>query len=435
MMGTLKGRVGDAVYYRKQGEQNVVAYNSQVGNPQTNKQCYQRARFAAAGKFYTHGTQALFKFAFETKKKNESDFNAFMRENIDNAWPISKSASVNPTYPIVNNWLMTKGSLIPFDSQSSAQESYALIPKAVDGTPTITTIADLANAVCDGVGIINGDIVTMVRIFAKPGMGTYPAMVVGTDATFTNNWSIKQIALNKADNSTLASQGLSAQVQGNFVKVTYFTSSSSSIIDTAGYFGACAIHSRNSKAGLKVSTQRLVVTCDTDFYMPVDRIKNYCELNSYLEVIIPSWRGEEVTQVQSEVILEGSLVSRSDYATSGANPIEGCANADDASPSNSLVIPSDIRGGYILATLGSLTADDAIADAQNGNFKKWVYNNVLGAFVQESTSDFEGDGTSFKVKKLQNDGYILWREDGNGLFSYVNSYVDESGSVFTLGDM
>ena len=98
-MGTLKGRIGDQVLYVSKGEQNVIKYQKHVANPQSNGQMYQRARFSNAGRFFTRGRQAFFKFAFEGKKKGTSDFNAFMKSNINRSVLISKSALQVAGYP------------------------------------------------------------------------------------------------------------------------------------------------------------------------------------------------------------------------------------------------------------------------------------------------------------------------------------------------
>lgn len=110
-MGYARGAVGDLVFSRVKGNQVTKARNRQPSNPKTSKQVYQRAKFINAVRFYQRGVQNLFKFAFEDKTAQESDFNAFMRHNTSRAIPVAKNASEESIYPAISNWVTSFGTL------------------------------------------------------------------------------------------------------------------------------------------------------------------------------------------------------------------------------------------------------------------------------------------------------------------------------------
>ena len=77
--GTSKGKLGNIVLRVRKGQTVESKYQPNVNNPRTFAQCRQRALFANAVKFYKSAIARMFKFAFEDKAANESDYNAFMR--------------------------------------------------------------------------------------------------------------------------------------------------------------------------------------------------------------------------------------------------------------------------------------------------------------------------------------------------------------------
>lgn len=111
LLGYARGAVGNLVFSRVKGNEVTKARNRQPANPKTSKQVYQRAKFLNAVNFYKRGVQNLFKFAYEDKTQQESDFNAFMRHNVSRAIPVGKGSSTESLYPAVSNWITSVGSL------------------------------------------------------------------------------------------------------------------------------------------------------------------------------------------------------------------------------------------------------------------------------------------------------------------------------------
>lgn len=111
LLGYARGAVGNLVFSRVKGNEVTKARNRQPANPKTSKQVYQRAKFLNAVNFYKRGVQNLFKFAYEDKTQQESDFNAFMRHNVGRAIPVGKGAATESLYPAISNWITSVGSL------------------------------------------------------------------------------------------------------------------------------------------------------------------------------------------------------------------------------------------------------------------------------------------------------------------------------------
>lgn len=111
LLGYARGAVGNLVFSRVKGNEVTKARNRQPANPKTSKQVYQRAKFLNAVNFYKRGVQNLFKFAYEDKTQQESDFNAFMRHNVSRAIPVGKGVSTESLYPAISNWITSVGSL------------------------------------------------------------------------------------------------------------------------------------------------------------------------------------------------------------------------------------------------------------------------------------------------------------------------------------
>lgn len=111
LLGYTTGSIGDLTFSRVKGNQVVKARNRNPANPKTSRQMYQRAKFVNAVNFYKRGVQNLFKFAYEDKAAQESDFNAFMRHNVGRAILAGRSSAAESVYPAISNWITSVGSL------------------------------------------------------------------------------------------------------------------------------------------------------------------------------------------------------------------------------------------------------------------------------------------------------------------------------------
>lgn len=190
--GTARGRLGNMVISSVKGQQIERKYQPNVANPKTFAQMRQRAVFANAVKFFKHSQQNLFRFAFEDKMQRESDYNAFMRHNVQFFTPVCKIACDNPTLPALGFNLalqLSVGSLPApetgyFDMASTAAkfglDCGAYIDKTEDDK---FTWGNVSKAIIKGCGVSNGDIITIVVINTNMTYETFDETIIkGIDA-------------------------------------------------------------------------------------------------------------------------------------------------------------------------------------------------------------------------------------------------------------
>lgn len=101
-LGQARGKLGSMVFSVRKGVQIERVRNTSPANPKTPSQVAQRMKMYTPTRIYREATQNFFKFAFK-KRAGETDFNAFMRENVSLAPYASKqlvSSQVLPLAPI-----------------------------------------------------------------------------------------------------------------------------------------------------------------------------------------------------------------------------------------------------------------------------------------------------------------------------------------------
>lgn len=167
LLGYARGAVGNLVFSRVKGNEVTKARNRQPANPKTSKQVYQRAKFLNAVNFYKRGVQNLFKFAFEDKTQQESDFNAFMRHNVSRAVPVGKGASTESMYPAISNWITSVGSLI--GPQAVIGYNQALLPDLAPGRLYAVGDYNVSPSSAEGAEVLPTDVATAAVEMSLPG--------------------------------------------------------------------------------------------------------------------------------------------------------------------------------------------------------------------------------------------------------------------------
>lgn len=219
--GRATGKLGQIVLSNVKGQQIARAWQPKVANPRTSVQQMQRAKFANAVKFYKRATQNLFKFAYEDKRKTESDYNAFMRHNVENSLVLDRKSYDNMNYPAIGQWMISAGSLgllkgTDYDSRTITDACCLYAPNAgtdaafqfPEGTTESTaTIGQVSDYFKHNFGAKDGDYVTFVGINTE---------LKKSDGVPTNGpyWSITQIMIDSANNNlflaTVNKQGVNS---------------------------------------------------------------------------------------------------------------------------------------------------------------------------------------------------------------------------------
>lgn len=299
LLGHARGKVGSLVFSRIKGQQVTRARNTSPANPRTASQMYQRALFSDAVKFFTRGRRNLFQFAFEDKKANESDYNAFMRNNAKRGVVISKAAFDLYGYPALGNWLMSKGSLQPLNVQKGANTGPYIQVSRPTTLTTISTLGELSTFMVDGDQWLDGDILTFVTITFGPTSGI-PA-VTPPENSFTT-WEVAQVQLDLTSAQPISDFNLDPQfIAPEQSGETGVLELRQQIEGTIGNQAYVIVHSRNTTTGLRVSTQELQLTTAAAAVVEAARER------SYIDAVVESWRATQQAPVVSEAVLQGSI--------------------------------------------------------------------------------------------------------------------------------
>lgn len=315
LLGYSRGSVGDVVFYRDGGLQRTRARNRNPRNPKSSKQMLQRSLLANCVKFYKVATAGLFKFGFETKKPNESDYNAFVRVNIKRGVNISKTAFDTPWYGAIGHWRMTEGSLQPAENVINASKAYFDLgvqpSESVPATPTVGWLSSQLIAAAPNRYMV-GDIVTYCVYTAETPSNGMPAVNPQRGSGAAGKFTLSQFRLNTADerevNDVLQVTGYLTTVNGNLA-IGYGADSATAAEEWAmGLISACLILSRNTAEGTKVSTADLLGNTAWETAITA------CADTDYISAVLADW------QAGGEAILQGGAstdyVNPFDYATS-----------------------------------------------------------------------------------------------------------------------
>lgn len=296
LLGMSRGSVGDVTFYRSGGSQRARARNRKPANPMTVRQQTQRAKFANAVKFHKQVTSNFFRFAYEDKKPNESDYNAFMRHNVGNSGFIGAMGSKISSWPALGQWEVTSGSLPDIEVTSNVEATLFSVDLGVKGN--LTTVGALSSAlIALGDTWRDGDILT-VLLYRATAAGSLPT--VDTETAHTASSSYLQIVLNSSDTTTLSSlvgnlggigYKMSVDVADGFT-VTGTDSSWSTAFEN-DLLQCAVIHSRNTASGLLVSTQSMVAN------KPQVITDALTEGGTYYNAVLADW------DAAAEAVLQG----------------------------------------------------------------------------------------------------------------------------------
>lgn len=289
LLGYARGKVGSMVFSRANGEQITRAYNGTPMNNRTVPQMNQRTTFITANKFFTRGNQNFFKFSFEDKRQNESDFNAFMRNNIKNASMMSQYAFDEATYPALGKFLLTKGSLYGVPITYYKEGGCYDIIETTD--LSFGSIGSFSTALMEEFQLQKGDIFTALMISAE-GSNTANTPSILPLRRGIVRWTIKQFTIDPDNNSPMQTYfGDTIIINDNRPVRRYALKFGN---DAENIQAACVTISRNTRRGVKVSTSQLVFNEQaTDAF-------NACQKPEYKQDVINSW------DASPDSILQGS---------------------------------------------------------------------------------------------------------------------------------
>lgn len=145
MFNGARQQIGGVVLYSRKGETIARTRASQVSNPRTPVQMMQRVKLANLVNFY-RANAAWMRDAFENKHKKESDYNAFVSNNLANSLVALAKSDVDAGAAVVAPYKVTSGSLGVIEMQLNGND---LVSNLLVGNLTITeatTIGQLSQA-------------------------------------------------------------------------------------------------------------------------------------------------------------------------------------------------------------------------------------------------------------------------------------------------
>lgn len=349
------GSVGGETYSVVNGQTIVRAKPVSVSNPRTDAQMTQRSQFISAVRFFQRATQRFFKFAFESKKSYESDYNAFMRLNAKVGGYITKAQSDAVGFPMIAPFTVSQGSmpspvygtdLVLLDTNSHAQMIIAT-GSTLGAAPT--TIAEASALIlAEYPQYRNGDIVTLCALFSTATGEFYNDLDAESFKTSGDqvDWKIYQIIIDTTNDAALADSGLSCAIDGGRVVLQATISPINSVA------GTICVVSRNEKSGLKVST--CTVALSTTAQNAYDAMRD----NAHLQMVLAWWGA------QQQAVLQGSIAQ------------------EQAQPTTRKPKVVSVGGSYELPATQQLPADENI-DVELG---------FSSAPSSVETSDFRVEG-------------------------------------------
>jgi hypothetical protein len=347
-IGIARGKLGDAVYYRSKGNTNARGYNPNTTNRRTVSQQQQRSLFSSAVKFFARGTQNLFVFAFEDKRTQESDYNAFMRYNAKRGIFFGPSQNENPAYPALGNWIMTHGSLPRIDYKRGT-DHFEIELQPAAGFGDIVTVGQLSSLLLTAPEWSVGDIFTIVSIGSDSLVGSPTEPVrVGSNEPY---WVIQQFIVDESDSTSLDTLGLEFVSEGIRMYLTY---SAEYPIGVVGITAFAAIHSRIVAGQLRVSDSTLI------FNSAGNTAIGYGQGQSWMDIVLAAWGSEQPS------ILQGGIVRRSSATRA---------------PQLVFTTPppcgvSDLSGEYLII-LGSVNYQDVVSHLKLLDEDGVIYDGVF----------------------------------------------------------
>ena len=261
--GTATGKIGNTVVRVRKGVRVESAYQPNVTNPRSRGQVVQRGKFSDAVGFYKRAMSNFFKMAFEDKKTNETDFNAFMRHNVSRAYVYSRQMVTGGegALPYIGKWLLTFGSLYSPEVKSSA--SGITVPMLAGATED-TLAGSFSFWIQEGI-VQEGDILTIVRVMTSAdgaGSDEYSDEALGLLPGFTYTdalpagvgpvWKVNQYIVDTKNMSQLGQQPWYKDATG----LINFADMGKAATDSAR--AAAVIITRKTANGLLCSTSQLV---------------------------------------------------------------------------------------------------------------------------------------------------------------------------------
>lgn len=245
----LKGaskKLGGAVLYEAMGQTRARWQKESVSNPRTEAQMSQRIRWSNLVNFY-RANASWMKYAFETKKTTQSEYNKFMSLNVSSSRIALTKQAAAAGAAVADSYTMTQGSL-PSIEWREANGVYISNIYTGDGTEILssTTVGEFSSwLVANNPAIQEGDQLSFIRVSQMVNGSTgYPYVIVRKYEVIISLLNTRLL------NDYIPVEFLSAENIGDEYTLNVLTEGRKG--------GFCMILSRTRGGKTYVSTQQLV---------------------------------------------------------------------------------------------------------------------------------------------------------------------------------
>ena len=242
LRGKFTGRIGEDVFYVRDGEQIVKSYTpgSMIKDPKTPEQMAVRTRWANIINMYKSFNGTL-KDCFETKRRGQSDYNRFVSMNMQMPPVFLTRQEVEMGVCIAADYYISQGSLPSIGVTGTDETAYTNISLGDLKIDETTTIAQFARAVVEH--NVEYNYYDQISYFSALQLTSPDGMpyVRGTQT---------RVNLNPTDTTTLLS-----------IAPSYGFSTTDGFLGHGEYVGQGAfgwVHSRRSSNRVLVSSQQLI---------------------------------------------------------------------------------------------------------------------------------------------------------------------------------
>lgn len=206
-----KKQLAGAVYYKSGGRTLSRQLADSVTNPRTRAQMMQRVRWANCVAFY-RANASWMKYAYESKKAYQSEYNKFMSLNVaNNRIYLTKQAAASGAC-VVDEFVMTMGSLpsITYTFGQAAISTNVFVNSDSALTPASTVAEWSAQILANNPGVQEGDQISIIRYTQMVNEATgYPYVIVrkyeviiaiNNPQPMSNYWPSDFFSVGSADN-------------------------------------------------------------------------------------------------------------------------------------------------------------------------------------------------------------------------------------------
>lgn len=392
MAGTKK-KLGGTVLYQAMGQTRQRELAAEISNPRTTQQMTQRVKWSNLVNLY-RANRSWMKYAFETKKTNQSEYNKFMSLNVAaSAIYLPKNVAAAGGC-VVNDYIVTQGSLSSIETTkvTGGWASNIFLPAGFQLSAS-TTIQQLAAAVLPLNPAINeGDQLSFIRMTQQVNGATGVPFVVVRKY---------EVIISSTD----------TRLVGSFLPLDYIvtktngTELSIGVEDSGNAGGFVLILSRTIGGRTYVSSQRIIVANNTATI-------SYYTGDTALQRAIDSY-GES-----DEPFLTTSTANQNSQAGTALSIVNAVVDNEDWAPGSVQSWPSPANLISVLIQFNdNIVATSAIVIAYGKN------NNQILA-TDPTTFQIEDDGVYIATTPTEWD--IL---DGSDAYKMV---ISLDGTIYEI---